>query len=140
MVTKEGNRSIYILEEVRLIKKLISGPSSDAMHLGHLLPFLFTKYLQDAFKVPLVIQITDDEKFFFKGEESLEVNFFNKIIFQKYMEYGIENCKDILALGFDPERTFIFSDTGYMGGVFYQNFCKVQKALTYNQVPNSFIS
>jgi len=54
------------------------------------------------------------------------------------MEYGIENCKDILALGFDPERTFIFSDTGYMGGVFYQNVCKVQKALTYNQLKGIF--
>ena len=37
------------------------GPSSDAMHLGHLLPFMFTKYLQDSFDVPLVIQLTDDE-------------------------------------------------------------------------------
>jgi len=45
------------------------------MHLGHLLPFLFTKWLQDTFKVPLVIQITDDEKFFFKGEYTLEVLF-----------------------------------------------------------------
>mmetsp|Transcript_9083 Transcript_9083/g.25995 ORF Transcript_9083/g.25995 Transcript_9083/m.25995 type:complete len:137 (+) Transcript_9083:11-421(+) len=32
------------------------GPSSSAMHLGHLIPFLFTKWLQDAFDVPLVIQ------------------------------------------------------------------------------------
>jgi len=31
------------------------GPSSDSMHLGHLLPFMFTKYLQDAFDIPLVI-------------------------------------------------------------------------------------
>lgn len=42
------------------------GPSSDAMHLGHLIPFLFTKYLQDAFNVPLVVQMTDDEKFLYK--------------------------------------------------------------------------
>jgi len=49
------------------------GPSSDSMHLGHLLPFIFTKWLQDAFNVPLIIQITDDEKFFFKGEYTLEV-------------------------------------------------------------------
>ena len=27
------------------------GPSSEAMHLGHLTPFLFTKWLQDVFKV-----------------------------------------------------------------------------------------
>jgi tryptophanyl-tRNA synthetase len=38
------------------------GPSSESMHLGHLIPFLFTKYLQDAFGVPLVIQLTG--KFF----------------------------------------------------------------------------
>ena len=26
------------------------GPSSEAMHLGHLVPFMFTKYLQDVFQ------------------------------------------------------------------------------------------
>ena len=36
------------------------------MHLGHLVPFMFTKWLQEAFKVPLVIQLTDDEKFLWK--------------------------------------------------------------------------
>ena len=44
------------------------GPSSSAMHLGHLIPFLFTQWLQKAFGCPLVIQMTDDEKFLFKGE------------------------------------------------------------------------
>jgi hypothetical protein len=34
------------------------GPSSDALHLGHLVPFTFTRYLQKVFKVPLVIQLT----------------------------------------------------------------------------------
>jgi hypothetical protein len=38
------------------------GPSSDSLHLGHLVPFMFTRWLQDAFDVPLVIQLTDDEK------------------------------------------------------------------------------
>jgi hypothetical protein len=33
------------------------GPSSEALHLGHLVPFLFTKWLQDVFNVPLVIQV-----------------------------------------------------------------------------------
>jgi tryptophanyl-tRNA synthetase len=49
------------------------GPSSEAMHLGHLMPFIFSKYLQDAFNVPLVIQITDDEKYFHKGEADIDV-------------------------------------------------------------------
>jgi len=39
------------------------GPSSESLHLGHLIPFHFTKWLQEAFDVPLVIQLTDDEKF-----------------------------------------------------------------------------
>ena len=29
------------------------GPSSDALHLGHTIPFTFTKWLQDIFDVPL---------------------------------------------------------------------------------------
>ena len=31
------------------------GPSSESLHLGHTIPFTFTKYLQEAFDVPLVI-------------------------------------------------------------------------------------
>jgi len=31
------------------------GPSSEALHLGHLIPFMFTKYLQKVFKVPLLV-------------------------------------------------------------------------------------
>jgi tryptophanyl-tRNA synthetase len=42
--------------------RALQGPSSEALHLGHLVPFVFTKWLQDAFKAPLVIQLTDDEK------------------------------------------------------------------------------
>ena len=44
------------------------GPSSESMHLGHLVPFEFTKYLQDAFGCIVVIQMSDDEKFYFKGK------------------------------------------------------------------------
>ena len=43
------------------------GPSSESLHLGHMVPFLFTKWLQEAFNVPLVIELTDDEKFLFKS-------------------------------------------------------------------------
>jgi tryptophanyl-tRNA synthetase len=48
------------------------GPSSEALHLGHLIPFQFTKWLQDVFDCPLVIQLTDDEKFLFKADLKLE--------------------------------------------------------------------
>ena len=31
------------------------GPSAEAMHMGHAIPFIFNKWMQDAFDVPLVI-------------------------------------------------------------------------------------
>ncbi|KRX08829.1 hypothetical protein PPERSA_08933 [Pseudocohnilembus persalinus] len=103
------------------------GPSGGSMHLGHLMPFIFTKYLQDAFDVPLVIQLTDDEKFFHKGETTLE----------EYQKMGIENAKDIIACGFDINKTFIFLDTEYIGHM-YMNVCKFQKNITYNQLRGIF--
>ena len=36
-----------------------SGPSG-MIHMGHLLPWIFTKYLQDKFNVKLLFQLTDD--------------------------------------------------------------------------------
>lgn len=38
-----------------------------------------------------------------------------------------ENIKDIIAVGFDPDNTFIFSDFEYMGGAFYKNVIRIQR-------------
>jgi len=35
------------------------GPSSDVMHIGHMIPFELTKWLSDVFDVPLVVMLTD---------------------------------------------------------------------------------
>ncbi|EPY29066.1 tryptophanyl-tRNA synthetase [Strigomonas culicis] len=102
------------------------GPSSDSMHTGHLIPFMFTKWLQETFKVPLVIQMTDDEKFFFKD---LTIEQVEKMTF--------ENMRDIIALGFDPELTFIFSDFDYVGHM-YRLVARIEKAYTANQVRGCF--
>ncbi|KAE8586713.1 hypothetical protein XENTR_v10021736 [Xenopus tropicalis] len=105
------------------------GPSSEAMHMGHLIPFIFTKWLQEVFNVPLVIQLTDDEKYLWKD-----------LTIEKAYQYAVENAKDIIALGFDVNKTFIFSDLEYMGKSlgFYQNVVKVQKHVTFNQVKGIF--
>ncbi|MEQ2291753.1 Tryptophan--tRNA ligase, cytoplasmic [Ameca splendens] len=80
------------------------GPSSEAMHVGHLIPFIFTKWLQDMFDIPLVIQLTDDEKYLWKD-----------LTVEECHRFAIENAKDIIACGFDLNKTFIFSDLDYMG-------------------------
>jgi len=78
------------------------GPTSNSMHLGHLVPFIFTKWLHDKLNCPLVIQISDDEKCAIKQKN-----------FEEIYRYGIENSKDIIACGFDSKRTFIFSNREY---------------------------
>lgn len=77
--------------------------------------------------MPLVIQITDDEKFLYKEEFELEHT----------KNMGISNIKDIIAFGFDPEKTFIFSDIEYIKEL-YPNTLKIQKAITLNQMRGIF--
>ncbi|ONH68077.1 Tryptophan--tRNA ligase, cytoplasmic [Cyberlindnera fabianii] len=96
------------------------GPSSGCMHLGHLVPFIFTKWLQDVFDVPLVIEMTDDEKFLFKP----------KLTIADVRKFASENAKDIISVGFNPENTFIFSDLDYMGGAFYENVVRTSRQIT----------
>eukprot|EP00045_Choanoeca_perplexa_P007052 m.61966 g.61966 ORF g.61966 m.61966 type:complete len:620 (+) comp13911_c0_seq2:109-1968(+) len=109
------------------------GPSSQAMHLGHLIPFLFTKYLQDVFDVPLVIQMTDDEKFLFKPKLTLDHDPVTGVL-----ALTRENAKDIIACGFNRDKTFIFADTEYMGGEFYKNVVRIQRRVTLNQAQHIF--
>ncbi|PWN22391.1 tryptophanyl-tRNA synthetase [Microstroma glucosiphilum] len=104
------------------------GPSSDTMHLGHLIPFLFTKWLQDVFDVPLVVQLTDDEKFLFKPNLTLE----------DVRRFAFENCRDIIACGFRMEKTFIFSNLDYVGGPFYHNVVRIARCITTNQSKGTF--
>lgn len=96
------------------------GPSSDSVHLGHMIPFVFTKWLQEVFDVPLVIELTDDEKFLFKP----------KLTIQDVKKFAAENAKDIIAVGFNPDNTFIFSDLGYMGSGFYETVVRVSRQIT----------
>lgn len=59
-----------------------SSPCSSA---GHLTPFLFTKYLQDAFDAVVVIQLTNDEKFLFSKDTKRPLEEFTRL--------GRENAK-----------------------------------------------
>ena len=104
------------------------GPSSDSMHVGHAMPFELTRYLQEAFDCPLVIMLTDDEKFMHS----------DKITIKDAKRFALENSKDIIALGFDPKKTFIFSDFEFVSGAFYENMCLLAKHTTFNQIRGTF--
>ncbi|KAG9396381.1 Aminoacyl-tRNA synthetase, class Ic [Carpediemonas membranifera] len=94
------------------------GPSSGSLHMGHLVPMRFTKWLQDALDIPLVIQLTDDEKFLWRDIE-----------FDTVRQLAIDNAKDIIACGFNPERTFIFRDSDYYQDM-YETILSCQRATT----------
>ena len=112
------------------------GPSSDSMHMGHLIPFMFTAWLQRVFDVPLVVQITgkcdvysvrqglmaDDEKYLLERDikKQAELSKKHKLkkpldLLQHYHKMGQDNIKDIIACGVNPEKTFIFSDLSFQG-------------------------
>ncbi|KAJ2662588.1 tryptophan--tRNA ligase [Coemansia sp. RSA 1199] len=104
------------------------GPSRDHMHIGHMLPFTFCKWLQDVFDVPLVIQLTDDEKFLFKPKLTLDEVYAN----------SAKAVHELAAMGFRPEKTFIFSNMDYMGGAFYRNILSISRSITFNQAKATF--
>ena len=96
------------------------GPSGDT-HLGHLVPWILTKWLQDKFNAELWFQMTDDEKFLY--DRKLNLKEANKMAY--------ENALDVIALGFDAKKTKIFADTDY-AGTMYKEAVKVAKKLTFS--------
>jgi tryptophanyl-tRNA synthetase len=96
------------------------GPSGP-IHLGHLMPWLFTKYLQDKFDVKLIFQITDDEKFLFSDSNDLKT--INKITF--------ENVLDIIAIGFNPNKTKIIINTKHINYL-YPLSIEIAKRITFS--------
>jgi len=102
------------------------GPSGNT-HLGHIIPWIFTKYLQDAYDVPLYFQITDDEKFLCKDKLSIEDT--NRM--------GYENALDVIAVGFKQGKTHIIVDTDY-SKTLYKIAIQVAKKVTASTAKSVF--
>ncbi len=120
----------FILEEYEKGNKFFlytgRGPSGK-VHIGHLVPWVLCKWLQDKFNVNMYFQLTDDEKFYVKKDLSLEDT--------KKLAY--ENALDFIALGFNPEKTKIIIDTKDIG-LLYPIAAEVAKKLTFSTVKAVF--
>lgn len=75
------------------------GPSG-AMHLGHVVPLYFAKHVQQQTNALVYIPFSDDEKYFVKDRSLEEIGAQTR-----------DNLRDLLAVGFDPDRTRIVVDT-----------------------------
>lgn len=103
------------------------GPSGP-MHIGHIIPFYFTKWLQERFDVNVYIQLTDDEKFL-EEERGLTLD--------ETRKWAYENALDIAAVGFNPDKTFIFQDTEYIRNM-YPLALKVARKVNFSWVKAVF--
>ncbi len=102
------------------------GPSGNT-HLGHLVPWIFTKWLQDKFGAELYFQMTDDEKFLVSPERTLA----------QTTTFTYENALDVIALGFDPKKTFIFSNVEYVKKL-YKTALAIAKNVNFSTVKAVF--
>ncbi len=102
------------------------GPTGN-VHLGHLIPWIFTKYLQDKFNAELYFQYTDDERFLYSDSSTLE----------ETHTTAYDNLLDLIALGFDPKKTFAFLDTDYMRTL-YPIAAKISKHITLSTAKSIF--
>lgn len=82
--------------------------------------------------MPLVIMLTDDEKFFHSAKLTLE----------DCHRFALQNAADIIAIGFDPNKTFMFIDTDFVDGgsgvAFNYNVRVMGKRTTINQIKGTF--
>lgn len=102
------------------------GPSG-MVHMGHIMPWLFSKYLQDKFNSKLIFQLTDDEKFLFNHDLSREkINYFTR-----------ENILDIIATGFDPRKTKILVDTTHIQYL-YPLALEIARHITFSTAKSVF--
>jgi len=122
----------WILDEYEKGNKffLYTGRASSKdskVHVGHLIPWILCKWLQDKFNVEMWFQFPDEEKFLYKKGLTLKDT----------EEATYEDMLDIIALGFDPKKTHFLVDTKH-AGLMYKEACKVAKKITFSTVKASF--
>jgi len=94
------------------------GPSGP-VHLGHLVPWTFTRHLQEAFGSKLFFQFTDDERMLIRDDVDEEAA----------SHWVLENALDVMALGFDPENTEFIVNTRHASEL-YPLALKIARGIT----------
>src|SRR5918995_537406 len=114
----------FVLRKVESGEKIYlytgRGPSG-MVHMGHLMPWMFTKYLQDKFGSDLLFQLTDDEKFLYSQNRTKD----------EIKRFTYENILDIIAVGFDPKNTKIIVDTTHIKHL-YPIALEIAKRITFS--------
>ena len=98
------------------------GPSGNT-HVGHLIPWVLTKWLQEKFGVNVYFQLSDDEKFFANKDATLKSTY----------QFAYKNAIDFIALGFKPDNTKILINTKNANNL-YPIACKIAKKINLSNI------
>ncbi|MCI4327699.1 MAG: tryptophan--tRNA ligase [Thermoplasmata archaeon] len=102
------------------------GPSGP-LHTSHLLAFELALWFQQSFGAEMWIEITDDEKVWAKTDLPRSETY----------RWGMENLTDLLAVGFDPNKTHVFFDTRSIGAM-YPLAVDIARKIPYSTVKAVF--
>lgn len=102
------------------------GPSSGSLHIGHIIPFLVSKYIQDIYHVPVFVQLSTDEKYMR-----------DHLTMEQVESMAYTNATDIMSLGFDPKLTCIMSNMD-MIETMYPTILNIMRHTSMNTVLNTF--
>lgn len=123
---RDFDKWLKAYEEGKKVSVITGRGPSEKMHIGHLVPFMVAKSLQEKFDCPVFIPISDDEKFFVK----------ENLTFDEALKFSHDNILDIIALGFDPQKTFIYEDFVYTD--IYKYAARIAKRITYSTAKAAF--
>ncbi|KAL7722309.1 Tryptophanyl-tRNA synthetase [Entamoeba marina] len=113
----EHNKPTYIF-----VSKLPNGKLS----LNEYVTLKYARYLQIALNIRVIIQVLDDVKVLYRQSTVNEAT-----------KLSNDLIKDIIAIGFPSDQTFIFTDYSYYGKM-YETVTLVQKVMAFNDVQPFF--
>lgn len=97
------------------------------IHIGHLISFIFAKWIQEKFNVDYYLQIPDEEKFLHK----------QKLNWGDVQKKAVDNELHLAALGFDTDKTFMFRNSEYIKNM-YPITMKTAKKINFSNVKAVF--
>lgn len=106
---------------------IVSGlNASGSLHIGHKVVFDTNLYFQKEYGIPVFIPISDDESYVARKVKSQE----------EALEYSMELAKELLAYGFDPNKTFFIIDQIYTN--IYNLAIKLSRKINLSEIKATY--
>ncbi|MEM4605489.1 MAG: tryptophan--tRNA ligase [Candidatus Pacearchaeota archaeon] len=123
---RDFHKFLYALEKKEKCVIVSGVNASGVLHLGHKTVFDINLFFQRTYGIPIFIPISDDESYVAGKVKSQEEAFKN----------SIELAKDMLAYGFDPNKTYFIIDQIYTN--IYNLAIKLSRKINYSEIKATY--